>query len=140
MRHSSLFIDGAWISAADPEHHRVVGAATEETLYLVPEATSSEIDHAVDAARAALDGWRSTSAQSRSELLLSMRDGVLERLDEIAEIWATEAGMPISAGRALRGGFRYRPWSPLPRSLVPSNTSKALGTPGCSTSRGGSLS
>ncbi|MDH3539008.1 MAG: aldehyde dehydrogenase family protein [Acidimicrobiia bacterium] len=105
MSRNALFIDGAWRSATDPDRHSVMGAATGETLYLVPEATPREIDQAVDAARGALDGWRSTSAQIRSELLLSMREGVLERLEEIAEIWATEAGMPISAGRAATGGL-----------------------------------
>ena len=96
---TELFIGGGWRPAANPDHHLVRAAASGEALYAVPEATPAEVDDAFAAAAGAFAGWRSTPAEERARALLRIRDGVLDRIDEVATLWAVEAGMPIAAGR-----------------------------------------
>lgn len=100
MKHASeMFIGGAWRPAATPHRHPVVAAATGELQYAVPEATSEEVDDAFAAAATAFEDWRNTPPQERARFLLRLRDGVRDRIDEIAAVWAVEAGMPVAAGR-----------------------------------------
>jgi acyl-CoA reductase-like NAD-dependent aldehyde dehydrogenase len=62
-----------WVAGADQAGAGKVEAvrnpATEEPLAEVPSATPQQVDAAVEAARAALAGWRRTPAGERGELL-----------------------------------------------------------------------
>lgn len=100
MRTDDLYIGGSWQTAADPGRHPVTSAAFSEPLYAVPEATPAEVDAAVEAAVAAAAEWGTTAAEERAAAILRIKDGTLERLDDIARVWAQEAGMPIESAHA----------------------------------------
>ena len=85
---------------------------TDETLALVDPSDgtelaqiarggSQEIDAAVAAAEAALDGeWGRMSALERGRILTRLGQLVLERVEDLAELEARDVGKPLSQGRA----------------------------------------
>jgi aldehyde dehydrogenase (NAD+) len=83
----------------------VVEAATEEPLGNGAAATESEVDDAVAAARAALDGWRATPAAERAEVLARMADALVARATTTNELCTRENGMPIRLSRGANGAF-----------------------------------
>lgn len=100
---AKLFIGGQFRAAEKVEP--VVEAATGEQLGDGSSATESDIDDAVAAARTALDGWRSSSAQERSEALGRLADALKSRATSTNELCTRENGMPISLSRGVNGAF-----------------------------------
>lgn len=98
-----LFVDGAFRKAQSVEP--VIEAATGEPLGDGSAATESEIDGAVAAARAALEGWRTTPAAHRAEILVRFADALSARAAGTNELCTRENGMPISLSRGVNGVF-----------------------------------
>jgi acyl-CoA reductase-like NAD-dependent aldehyde dehydrogenase len=98
-----LFVGGQFRTAH--EVTPVVEAATEEPLGNGSAATESEVDDAVAAARAALDGWRATPATERAEVLARMADALVARATTTNELCTRENGMPIRLSRGANGAF-----------------------------------
>jgi aldehyde dehydrogenase (NAD+) len=98
-----LFVGGQFRSAH--ETVTVIEAATEEPLGNGSAATESEVDDAVAAARAALDGWRATPATERAEVLGRMADALVARAADTVALCTRENGMPIRLSRGANGAF-----------------------------------
>jgi aldehyde dehydrogenase (NAD+) len=98
-----LFIDGKFRTA--DKVAPVIEAATGDPLGDGSAATESEIDDAVAAARAALDGWRSTPADERADVLNRLADALASRAADTNELCTRENGMPIRLSRAANGVF-----------------------------------
>jgi aldehyde dehydrogenase (NAD+) len=98
-----LFIAGQFRAAAATEP--VIEAATGSSLGNGSAATESEVDDAVAAARAALDGWRATPASERAEVLVRMADALVARATATNELCTRENGMPIRLSRGANGAF-----------------------------------
>jgi len=99
IQHRKLYINGQWTTPASAEMLDVISPATEEIVGRVPVVTPADIDAAVGAARAAFDsgGWSSLDLQERAKYVRAIRDGLLARNDEITNLIAAEAGLPIKA-------------------------------------------
>jgi acyl-CoA reductase-like NAD-dependent aldehyde dehydrogenase len=82
--HEDLFIGGSWRAATGDARFPVVSPSSEEQIASVASATESDIDAAVDAARAQVDGgeWSRLSGADRG-LLLSRLADLIERDSEI---------------------------------------------------------
>ena len=52
-----VFIGGEWVEPAGADPLPVVNSTTEETIATIPGCTPVEVDHAVEAARDAFEGW-----------------------------------------------------------------------------------
>jgi acyl-CoA reductase-like NAD-dependent aldehyde dehydrogenase len=97
-----LFINGEWRDAASGKTIEVVNPATEEVIAAVPSADKSDIDAAVAAARAALDGpWSRLSARDRGRLLWKLGERLMERADEVAALETLHNGKPIFESRQI---------------------------------------
>lgn len=83
----------------------VVEAATGEPLGNGSAATTSEVDDAVGAARAALPGWSATPASERAEVLVRFADALTARAAATNELCTRENGMPIRLSRGANGAF-----------------------------------
>ncbi|MFF1878696.1 CoA-acylating methylmalonate-semialdehyde dehydrogenase [Leifsonia sp. NPDC058230] len=83
----------------------VFDPATGERQHEVVFASSSDVEQAIAAARAALPAWRSTSLTKRADVLFRMRHLVTERASELAAIVTSEHGKVLSdaAGEIARG-------------------------------------
>src|SRR3954462_312877 len=107
-----LFIDGAVVEAASGELRDIVEPATGEVLGRAAMAGEADVDRAVEAARAALDGaWGRTPANERSRLLHALADAIAANRKELAELEARNVGKAISSVKAEVAGaaenFRF---------------------------------
>ena len=99
---NKLLINNEWRAAASGHTMEVVNPATEEMIAQVPSAGGADLDAAVQAARAALDGpWGQMSARERGRLVRKLGDRLLERADEVARLETLHNGKPISESRHI---------------------------------------
>ena len=97
-----LFINGEWRDAAAAKTIEVVNPATEEVIAEVASAEQADVDAAVAAARAALDGpWSKLSARERGRIVWKIGEKLLERADEIARLETLHNGKPIFESRQI---------------------------------------
>ncbi|HXJ67841.1 MAG TPA: aldehyde dehydrogenase family protein, partial [Verrucomicrobiae bacterium] len=95
-----LIIDGRAVDAASGATFTTVNPATEEPITTVAEAGPEDVDRAVKAARAALDGaWSKMRPIDRSRVLWKVGDLVLEHADELARLETLDNGKPIFESR-----------------------------------------
>ena len=94
-----LYIDGASVEGSDVrELHE---PATGEPLARAALAGEADVDRAVVAARAALDGaWGKTPGTERSRLLHALADAVVANRAELTELESRNVGKAISSVKA----------------------------------------
>jgi aldehyde dehydrogenase (NAD+) len=93
------FIGGHW--RAVRETLPLFDPSTGEPLARIARGGAAEVDAAVAAAQAALDGeWGRLSATERGRLLTKMSALVLAQVDQLAELEARDVGKPLKQGRA----------------------------------------
>ena len=97
-----LFINNEWRDGEGSKTLDVVNPATEEIVAEVASADRADVDAAVRAARAALNGPGSKmSARDRGRLLWRVGDALMERADEIARLETLHNGKPIFESRQI---------------------------------------
>ena len=111
-RDYGLFIDGEAAEAASGEVLDLVEPASGEPLGRVALAGEADVDRAVDAARAALEGpWGRTPPTERSRLLHALADAIQESHNELAELESRNVGKAIASVKAELAGavenFRF---------------------------------
>jgi aldehyde dehydrogenase (NAD+)/betaine-aldehyde dehydrogenase len=111
-REYGLFIDGDLREPESGDVRELVEPATGEPLARAAMAGEADVDRAVAAARAALDGaWAKTPATERSRLLHALADAVVASGGELAELEARNVGKAIASAKAeLHGAaenFRF---------------------------------
>jgi acyl-CoA reductase-like NAD-dependent aldehyde dehydrogenase len=79
--------DGGWIDSEDP--------ATGEVLGRAPAGGAVDVERAVAAARGAGDGWRTTAANDRAELLHEAVAKSFAIQDELVELLTREQGKAL---------------------------------------------
>src|SRR6201996_2623101 len=89
-----VFIGGEWVTPAGADPLPVINSATEEQIATIPGCTPVEVDHAVEAARAAFEGWSTTPRAERAEALAAIAAGLGERAEELTDTITQELGMP----------------------------------------------
>jgi acyl-CoA reductase-like NAD-dependent aldehyde dehydrogenase len=107
-----LFIDGQTAEAASGELRDLIEPATGGTLARAAMAGEADVDRAVGAARAALDGaWGRTPPNERARLLHALADAIQANRGELAELEARNVGKAISSVKAEVAGavenFRF---------------------------------
>jgi aldehyde dehydrogenase (NAD+)/betaine-aldehyde dehydrogenase len=96
-----LFIGGESVDAASGELRELSEPATGRPLAKAALAGAEDVDRAVEAARAALEGpWGKTPPNERSRLLHALADVVQENRKELAELEARNVGKAISSVKA----------------------------------------
>ena len=97
-----LLINNEWRPAVSGRTMEVVNPATEEAVAEVPSADAADLDAAVAAARAALDGpWGRLSARERGRLVRKLADRLMERVDDVARLETLHNGKPITESRHI---------------------------------------
>ena len=74
-------------------------------LATIPEGTPADARRAVEAARAAFEGWAAEAVSERQRLLRAIADGLEARADEIAATVTAEVGMPLKLSRIIQAGL-----------------------------------
>jgi acyl-CoA reductase-like NAD-dependent aldehyde dehydrogenase len=97
-----LFINNEWRPASSGKTMEVINPATEEVCASVASADADDLNAAVDAARAALNGpWGKMSARERGRLVRRLGERLMERADEIARLETLHNGKPIMESRHI---------------------------------------
>ena len=102
---------------------------------LVCEATQSQVDQAVSAAREALDGdWGRTPARERCDLMHALADAIERRFDDFVAAEIADTGKPLSQANQIdipRGAANFRIFADLVSSTgtecYPMDTPDGLG-------------
>ncbi|WP_214369614.1 aldehyde dehydrogenase family protein [Pseudonocardia sp. H11422] len=100
LREPALYIDGRWVPGGGDDLE-VENPATEEVIGSITQASASDVDTAVAAARAAFPSWAATPVAERAALLRRVRDVIVERADHFADLVNREQGSPPKVARAL---------------------------------------
>jgi acyl-CoA reductase-like NAD-dependent aldehyde dehydrogenase len=107
-----LFIGGEVVEPASGEIRDLYEPATGEGLARAAMAGEADVDRAVEAARAALDGpWGKTPPNERARLLHALADAIVVNRKELAELESRNVGKAISSVKAEVAGavenFRF---------------------------------
>ena len=92
-----LYINGQLVNSSTGETFPVYDPSTEEVIANVAAASSTDVDRAVKAARAAFDSgpWPQTTAQDRGRILFKLADKIRQNAALLAEMEARNTGKPI---------------------------------------------
>ncbi len=94
-------IGGAWVSDPDAERFEVENPSSREVLARVAQGTDGEVDRAVKAAGAALDGWQALGGHGRARHLYALARGVQRHARLFAVLESMDNGKPIRESRDL---------------------------------------
>ncbi|GAM41014.1 aldehyde dehydrogenase [Talaromyces pinophilus] len=94
---TGLFINNEWVPSSDGKKIASINPTNESEIVSVHAATTTDIDKAVAAARAALDSpsWRDLPASDRGKLLYKLADIVDEHRLTLATIETWDNGKPL---------------------------------------------
>jgi aminobutyraldehyde dehydrogenase len=90
---------GAAFEAGTEAREPILNPRTGALILEVAEASQSQIDRAVAAARRAFDGWSRTTPAERSAALLRIADRVEAEAEAFAALEALNCGKPLAAAR-----------------------------------------
>ena len=94
------FIAGQWVRSTSGQTLPVIDPSTGESFDTLERGTAADIDLAVAAARAALDGpWGRLTATERGRILSRMSAIILSRSDELAQLESRDTGKPLTQAR-----------------------------------------
>jgi acyl-CoA reductase-like NAD-dependent aldehyde dehydrogenase len=95
-----LLIGGERLEAADGRSFETIDPATGEPICDVAEAGAEDVDRAVTAARAALEGpLRKVSASKRAGLMYSLAELIKANGEQLAELESLDNGKPLAAAK-----------------------------------------
>src|SRR5258706_1594253 len=100
-----FFINGQWVVPSSKESIEVHNAGNGAVWGKEPAGGEKDIDAAVSAARAALEGWSATPPAKRAEYLQKISDGLKARAAELGSTIAQEVGMPIKLSSRIQSGL-----------------------------------
>ncbi|EKO3687623.1 betaine-aldehyde dehydrogenase [Vibrio metschnikovii] len=95
MEIASLYIDGALCYASSGETFTSYNPATGEPLAILGQASTSDVQAAIDSAQRGFAIWSAMTATERSRILLKAVAILRERNDELAKLEVQDTGKPI---------------------------------------------
>jgi len=98
---TQICIGGAWRGGDSGQTLPLHDPSDGSVLAHIARGNAADVDAAVQAAQAALDGpWGQLTATERGRVLLKMSAAVLAQADELARLEALDVGKPLKQGRA----------------------------------------
>ena len=95
-----LFIDGEFVSSSSGKSFETLDPSTENSLSVVTEASSEDVDRAVRAARASYEKyWKKMPGTDRARYLFRIARHLQERAREFAVLETLDGGKPIKESR-----------------------------------------
>lgn len=91
-----LLVAGEWVGSESDARFDITNPATGEVVGSMPDATNIDVTRAIDAAAAALEGWKALAAIERARVLRRAADVIRERKQKIAAVMTSEQGKPLA--------------------------------------------
>ncbi|MBT6036697.1 MAG: aldehyde dehydrogenase family protein [Kordiimonadaceae bacterium] len=97
---TQILIGGRWRAAGNGETIDVINPSTGEEVCIIGRGSAQDIDDAVAAAEAALNGeWGKMSATERGRVLSNISVKIKENEDELAALESLDVGKPLKQAR-----------------------------------------
>ena len=94
------FIDGEFVSSSSGKSFETLDPSTENSLSVITEASSEDVDRAVRAARASYEKyWKKMPGTDRARYLFRIARHLQERAREFAVLETLDGGKPIKESR-----------------------------------------
>ena len=104
LEHRNFYINGQWVSPAEPNDFPVINPSTEEQCAVISLGSQADTDAAVTAAKTAFEGWSQTSKTERLALIKRLAEVYKDRAEEMAQAMSLEMGAPIDLSRSSQVG------------------------------------
>ena len=112
MRQVENFIRGEFVAARDGKRFDKVSPVTGEVIASIAEAGRSDVNEAVIAAKAALQGeWSTFTTNQRVEMLYEVADEITRRFEDFVEAEMADTGQPSNVMRHVfipRGAANFK--------------------------------
>jgi succinate-semialdehyde dehydrogenase/glutarate-semialdehyde dehydrogenase len=95
MLQYQLYINGEWIPSGNGRTFSVTNPATGEVVGEVADATTEDVQRAVEAAHRAFPDWAARTAWDRATYLRRAYELIMAHQDELAELMTSEQGKPL---------------------------------------------
>ncbi len=95
------FINGQYVPPANGRYIDNFAPATGEVSGTIPDSDSTDVDRAVQAAKAAFPAWSAMPLEKRHDILRAISDGILHNLDRLAEAESTDSGKTLQTARTI---------------------------------------
>ncbi len=102
MNADRFYIDGEWVGPSGAATMPIMDPSMDEQVGTVALGRLQDVDHAVQAARAAFDGFGRWPKADRLALLRRIRQGTKDRLEDLAQAMSLEMGAPIGMAREVQ--------------------------------------
>ncbi|MEP3891430.1 MAG: aldehyde dehydrogenase family protein [Hellea sp.] len=102
-------INGEWDNSG-PQTANINPSDVSDVIGHMASATTSQVDDAVEAARAAQPGWEAVKLEEKKNILHAIGQELIDRCDEIGKLLSREEGKPFGEGRGetFRAGEFYQ--------------------------------
>jgi aldehyde dehydrogenase (NAD+) len=120
-----LFIGGQWTPSSSGETFPTHDPASGKVIAQIAQASESDVDAAVRAARAVLAGWRGTPGRERARFLYAIARHVQKHARFFAVLESIDNGKPIREARDIdiplvaRHFYHHAGWAQLLESEFP---------------------
>src|SRR3982750_3039924 len=105
------YINGEWVDADDMSTLAVHNPADGQQIGTVPKMGAAETRRAIEAADAALPGWRAKTAKERSAILRKWYDLMMANQEDLAILMTVEQGKPLAESRGeIAYGASFIEW------------------------------
>jgi aldehyde dehydrogenase (NAD+) len=93
-----FYIGGDWVKPQSDQKLDLISPVTEECFLSLPEASTADVDRAVQAARQAFDHgpWPRMTPQERSKFVLAIGEEMKKRAPLLTDVWTAQVGAPKS--------------------------------------------
>lgn len=88
-------VNGEFKESKTEKYTDAYNPSTGEVIAKVPCCTPDEVEEAIASAKAAFPGWAATPVIKRVQILYKLRDLLVEHMDELTELVATENGKAL---------------------------------------------
>src|SRR5689334_20226227 len=124
-RKFGLFIDGEWSDPSGDEYFDTTNPGNRAVLGSIAQASDEDVDRAVRAARAALDGWRALGGHGRARYLYAIARHMQKHARMFAVLETMDNGKPIRESRDIdiplvaRHFYHHAGWAQLMDTEMP---------------------
>jgi acyl-CoA reductase-like NAD-dependent aldehyde dehydrogenase len=100
-----LFIGSLWVAPQTGDMVSIISPSTEDVVCELPAVTQADAERAVETAREAFGAWSAMPFADRRDIVAQFCDELKARVDQIRDVWAVEAGMPVAVGEMFNAGM-----------------------------------
>lgn len=95
------YINGELLAPLGEQYVDNYEPATGTVYSLIPDSDDTDVQIAVDAAKAAFPAWRNTGLEERMLIMMRIADGIERRMDEFVLAESKDNGKPVKLARAV---------------------------------------